>query len=249
MPRLMLSDEHWSKLKGMMLQENIYNKRNLRMVVEGMLYRLRVGCAWRDLPTCFGRWNSVYKKFNEWSKKGKWLTLFKTLTQEPDTEWIFIDGSYVKAHQHSAGAQGVEPQAIGKSRAGNTTKIHLAVDSYGLPIEFTVTGGEIHDSTAASELIEKLPPTTAIVADKGYDSGKIREQIKSKGADAVIPRRSNSVAGNGDMNWSLYRDRHLVENAFARLKQFRGLATRYDKLKRNYQSTVAMACGLLWLPM
>lgn len=189
------------------------------------------------------------QKFNEWSKKGKWLTLFKTLTQEPDTEWIFIDGSYVKAHQHSAGAQGVEPQAIGKSRAGNTTKIHLAVDSYGLPIEFTVTGGEIHDSTAASELIEKLPPTTAIVADKGYDSGKIREQIKSKGADAVIPRRSNSVAGNGDMNWSLYRDRHLVENAFARLKQFRGLATRYDKLKRNYQSTVAMACGLLWLPM
>ncbi len=112
-----------------------------------------------------------------------------------------------------------------------------------------MTGGEIHDSTAASELIEKLPPTTAIVADKGYDSGKIREQIKSKGADAVIPRRSNSVAGNGDMNWSLYRDRHLVENAFARLKQFRGLATRYDKLKRNYQSTVAMACGLLWLPM
>ena len=73
-------------------------------------------------------------------KKSKWLTLLKNLIQVPDTEWIFIDGSYVKAHQHSAGAQSVEPQAIGKSRAGNTTKIHLAVDSYGLPIEFTVTG-------------------------------------------------------------------------------------------------------------
>ena len=72
MPRFMLSDEHWSKLKGMMLQESSDNTRDLRMVVEGMLYRLRVGCAWRDLPTCFGRWNSVYKKFNEWSKKGKW---------------------------------------------------------------------------------------------------------------------------------------------------------------------------------
>ena len=55
MPRLMLSDEHWSKLKGMMLQENIYNKRDLRIVVEGMLYRLRTGCAWRDLPSFFGR--------------------------------------------------------------------------------------------------------------------------------------------------------------------------------------------------
>ncbi len=100
--------------------------------------------------------------------------------------------------------------------------------------------GEIHDSIVASKLIEKLPPTTAIVADKGYDSGKIREQIKSKGADAVIPRISSSVVGNGGMNWSLYCDRHIVENAFAHLKQCRGLATRHDKLKRNYQSVVAM---------
>ena len=154
-----------------------------------------------------------------------------------------LSGSYVKAHQHSAGARSVEPQAIGKSRAGNTTKIHLAVDSYGLPIAFTVTGGEVHDSTVASELIGLLSLATAVVADKGYDGGKIREQIKKKGAKAVIPRKSNSVIGNASMDWSLYRHRHLVENAFARLKHFRGLATRYDKLKRNYYSVVAMACG------
>ena len=153
------------------------------MVVEGMLYRLRVGCAWRDLPTCFGRWNSVYKKFNEWSKKGKWLTLFKTLTQEPDTEWIFIDGSYVKAHQHSAGAADEEPQVIRKSRAGNTTKIHLVVDSCGLPAEFEITGGEVNDCSIAPDLIAKLPDAKAIVADKGYDSECIREQITKKGLE------------------------------------------------------------------
>ena len=112
-----------------------------------------------------------------------------------------------------------------------------------------MTGGEIHDSTAASELIEPLPLSKAVVADKGYDSEKIRKQIEDRGAVAVIPRRSNSVVGNADMDWSLYRHRHLVENAFARLKHFRGLATRYDKLKRNYESVVAMACGFLWLPM
>jgi len=222
MPRFMLSDEHWSKLKRMMLQENIYHKRDLRMMIEGIFYRLRVGCPWRDLPSCFGRWNSVYKRFNEWSKKGKWLLLFKNLVSEPDTEWEFIDGSYVKAHQHSTGARGADSQAIGKSRAGNTTKIHLAVDSDGLPIEFTVTGGEIHDSTAASELIEPLPPAKAVIADKGYDSEKIREQIRSRGAIAVIPRKSNSVIGNADMDGSLYHHRHLVENAFARLKHFVG---------------------------
>jgi transposase len=249
MPRLMLSDEHWSKLKGIMLQEKIYDKRNLRLMTEGMLYRMRVGCPWRDVPDLFGRWNSIYKKFNQWSKKGKWLSVFKKLSKNTDTEWEFIDGTYVKAHQHSAGACSEESQAIGKSRAGLTTKIHLAVDSYGLPIEFMITGGEVHDSVAATELIERLPDAEAIMADKGYDSEKIREQIEAKGARAVIPRKSNSLIGNDGMDWALYKYRHLVENAFARLKQFRAIATRYEKLKVNFQSMVAMACAFLWLPM
>ena len=82
-----------------------------------------------------------------------------------------------------------------------------------------------------------------------YDSKAIREQIAKKEAKTVIPRKFNSVIGNADMDWALYRYRHLVENAFASLKRFRALATRYDKLKRNYESIVAMACGLLWLPL
>ncbi len=249
MPRLMLMDEHWSKLRKILLEEGVYDKPMLRRMVEGMLYRLRTGCPWRDLPEYFGRWNSIYKKFNAWSANGKWRSIFRKMVIEPDLEWAFIDGSYVKAHQHSAGAAGEASQAIGKSRAGNASKIHLAVDSYGLPIEFLITGGETHDSKAANELIIQLPAADAVIADKGYDSEAIREQIEKKGAKAVIPRKSNSVIGNADMDWALYRYRHLVENAFARLKQYRALATRYDKLKRNYESMVAMACGLLWLPM
>ena len=249
MPRLMLSDEFWSKLEKILLQETIYNKRNLRMTVEGMLYRMRVGCPWRDLPKAFGSWNSIYKRFNTWSLSSKWSRIFKALIIDPDCEWGFIDGSYVKAHQHSAGAAGKKTQAIGKSRAGNTTKIHLVVDSYGLPIEFEITGGEVNDCSAAPGLIAKLPDAEVIVADKGYDSECIREQITKQGARAVIPRKRNSVKSNVDMDWGLYRCRYLVENAFARLKQYRAVATRYDKLKRNYESMVAMACGYLWLPM
>lgn len=139
--------------------------------------------------------------------------------------------------------------AIGKSRAGNTTKIHLVVDSCGLPAGFEITGGEVNDCSIAPDLIAKLPDAKAIVADKGYDSECIREQITKKGARAVIPRKRNSLKGNADMDWCLYRYRHLVENAFARLKQYRAVATRYDKLKRNFESMVAMACGYLWLPM
>ena len=249
MPRLMLTNELWSKLKPIILQHNVHDKPNLRMTIEGVLYRMRVGCPWRDLPCEFGDWNTVYKRYNFWSSKNIFMSVFKQLSQETDTEWEFIDGSYIKAHQHSAGAAGQDEQAIGLSRGGNTTKIHLAVDSYGLPIVFEITGGEVHDSKAASVLIEQLPESAAVVADKGYDSQAIREQIQARGSTPVIPRKKNSTIGNHDLDRPLYKLWHLVENAFARLKHFRAVATRYDKLKRNFASMVALACAFIWLPM
>ena len=151
MPRLLLSDEHWSKLREILLRKAIYNKRDLRMTVEGMLYCMRTGCPWRDLPKAFGNWNKVYKRFNAWSATGKWLKVFKALVAQPDMEWVFIDGSYAKAHQHSAGAASGNDEAIGKSRTGNTSKIHLAVDAHGLPIELEITGGQIKDCTQAAD--------------------------------------------------------------------------------------------------
>jgi transposase len=87
------------------------------------------------------------------------------------------------------------------------------------------------------------------VVDKGYDNEHLREQIEDQGARPVIPRKRKSLKGNADLDKGLYRYRHLVENAFARLKHYRAVAFRYDKLKRNYESMVAMACGFLWLPM
>lgn len=245
----MLSDELWSKLRVIMLQHRIYDKPTLRLIVEAMLYRMRVGCPWRDLPAEFGCWNSIYQQFNRWSSKAKLKSIFKALVHDPELEWQFIDGSIVRAHQHSSGAMGNENQAIGKSVGGNTTKIHMAVDACGFPIEFDLTGGEVHDCKAASALIDKLPASEHTIADKGYDSEDVREQIRNKSSHPVIPRKKNSKTGNSDIDWGLYKYRHLVENVFARLKHFRAIATRYDKLKRNYASMLAMACSYIWLPM
>ena len=244
----MLSDELWSKLREIMRQERIYDKPGLRQTVEGILYRLRVGCPRRDLPEEFGDWRSIYSRFNDWSSKEKIINLFRSVAQEPDLEWQFIDGSIVKAHQHSSGAAHDE-QAIGKSRGGNSTKIHWVVDAHGLPVDFEITGGQVNDIKVAPEVIDRLAVGEAIIADKGYDSEALRDQIREKGSLPVIPRRTRSKVGNDDMDWCLYKYRHLVENAFARLKRFRAIATRYDKLKRNYTSMVALACAYWWLPM
>lgn len=134
MPRLMLTDELWSKLKAILLENRVYNKLEHRQTMEGILYRLRVGCPWRDLPEYFGLWNTIYRRFLLWSKKGILMRLFKALSADSDVEWEFIDGSYVKAHQHSTGAASKQEQAIALSCGRNTSKIHLAVDSYGLSI-------------------------------------------------------------------------------------------------------------------
>lgn len=123
------------------------------------------------------------------------------------------------------------------------------MDAHGLSADFEITGGYVSDCTVAPELIVRLPEAEAIIADKGYDSEQIRAAIESQGARPVIPKRRNSVKGNDDLDKGSYRYRHLVENAFARLKHYRAVASRFDKLKRNYESVVAMACMTLWLPM
>ncbi len=166
----------------------------------------------------------------------------------PDMEWIFIDGSHVRAHQHSAG---IANQSISKSVGGNSSKIHLIVDAHGNPIDFMITDGTTHDVKVAPDLISTLDlkETKVVCADKGYDSEPLREQIRKTGTKANIPKKTNSQSNNDHMDWYLYKIRHLVENMFCRLKQFRGIATRYDKLKRNYQSSVALACIFLWLPL
>ena len=101
----------------------------------------------------------------------------------------------------------------------------------------------------AEKVIEQVNGAENIIADKAYDSHNIRQKITQQGAKSVIPRKRNSLIGNADVDKERYKYRHLVENALARLKQFRGIATRYDKLKRNFISAVALACTYLWLPM
>ncbi|MDU8526501.1 transposase, partial [Pseudomonas syringae pv. actinidifoliorum] len=81
------------------------------------------------------------------------------------------------------------------------------------------------------------------------DTEAIRAQVEQQGSKVVIPRKRNSLTGNAALDKGLYRNRHLVENAFARLKHFRAVASRFDKLKRSYESVIAMACAFLWLPM
>jgi len=138
------------------------------------LYHRWTNITWRDLPEKYGRWFSVYRQFLRWSKSGLLIKVFKVLSVEADNEWISIDSTYVKVHQHGTGCSVFSKQATGKSRGGNTTKIHLVTNAYRLPIDFEIAGGDVSDVKIGEKLVERSPSSDFIIADKGYDSEKLR---------------------------------------------------------------------------
>jgi len=247
MPRLIFDDVTWAKLQTSLLANGVYDTDELRMRVEGIAHKIRTGAPWRDLPPEFGNWNAVFKMFNRLCKKNIFDALFQELSLNSYEETHYIDATIVKAHQHSSGARHGEVTGIGRCVAGNSSKIHLAVEASGLPVSFKITEGQVHDSTMGAALLESLERPEIVVCDKGYDSESFREEIRERGAEPCIPRKKNSIVGNGDIDFEIYKFRHLVENMFARMKHFRSIATRYEKLKRNYSGLVAFVCCIIWL--
>ncbi len=126
-----------------------------------------------------------------------------------------------------------------------STKIRAAVDALGNPLRLWLRAGQIADIDLAPALIEALP-AQAVIADKGYDANALIEMIEASGAQAVIPPRSNRLTPR-TFDAHLYRDRNLIERLFNRLKQFRRIATRYDKLARSYLAFLHLMCAFIWL--
>jgi transposase len=138
MDRLILSDTAWNRMAPLTIgraDQRGSTGRDNRMFVEGVLWIVRTGAPWRDLPEVFGGWNSIFRRFSRWSAKGVWWRIFEAMSDDPDFEYLIVDSTIVRTHQHAAGAKkrGSEDQAIGRSRGGLSTKIHMAVRGLGCP--------------------------------------------------------------------------------------------------------------------
>ena len=135
---------------------------------------------------------------------------------------------------------------MGRSRGGLTTKIHALVDADGRPIRIALTPGQAHDGTAAGALLANLSPGAILLADRAYDSNAIRQQAKDQDVWANIPPKRNRTGAFVFSGW-LYRYRNLVERFFNKLKQFRGIATRYDKNPDNFLAAIKIVSARIWL--
>jgi len=138
-------------------------------------------------------------------------------------------------------------QHIGLSCGGKNTKIHVLVDGLGNPVRFIFTSGEVNDSKEGVPLLEDVGLSgSAVLGDKAYGTVEILAYIRGQGGTVVIPPKSNTVEP-WDCDYCHYKERHLVEYFFNKLKHFRRIATRYEKLSIMFQAFVYLAAIMIWL--
>ena len=127
-----------------------------------------------------------------------------------------------------------------------STKIHTLVDALGNPVGFHLTGGEVHDLVGADRLLPEMQ-AGILIADKAFDADeRVIEPLTSAGKVAVIPPKANRKSPR-DYDRHIYKARHLIENFFAKIKQFRAIATRYEKTARNFLAAVHLVASIVWL--
>ncbi|MFF9819857.1 IS5 family transposase [Streptomyces sp. NPDC014006] len=280
MRRHELTDQEWELLAPLIPRASTGRPRvEDRRVINGMVYKIRTGISWRDLPERYGPWKTVYTRFRRYALDGIFTRALQQMQARADAagdiDWLVqIDSTIVRAHQHAAATgRGIRRQdepddhALGRSRGGLTTKIHLACDGRGRPLAVLLTAGQRHDGICARPLLERIRVPRLgrgrprcrpdhVVADKAYASRGLRAYLRKRGIAHTIPekrdqqhhRRNRGRDGGRPPRFDreTYRRRNIVKRCFNRLKGFRGIATRYDKTATSYEAAVSLASFLLW---
>lgn len=247
MARYDLSDEEWTIIEPLLPRRGKGKRRvDDRRVVNGIFYVLRTGAPWRDLPERYGPYTTVYNRFNRWAKRGIWLKVFEELSRRSPPLLAFDRQLHrPRPPARRRRKKGGEDHAIGRSRGGLSTKIHAVVDQDGLPVKLMITPGQASDKTVAPHLLDTLPAGT-VVADRGYDSKALVERVRDRGGIAHIPTQSR-VRVQRSVPADLYRQRNLVERFFCNLKQFRRIATRFEKHAVTFMAAIALAASRIWI--
>lgn len=215
-------------------------------MLSAILFVLRTGVPWRDLPERYGPWNTVYSRYRRWCACGLFARILAALATKAEGELRHLDCSHIKLHQHGANPQGGQSaQAMGRTKGGLNTKLSAVVDARGRAVAVSLAPGQQHDQHAVAPLLPSVRGRR-VVADKGFDADVFRGRLHTQRTRCCIPpkrgRRQPARFHRG-----YYRCRHQIENFFGRIKIQRRISTRYDKLAETFLGFVHLAAILDWL--
>ncbi|MDC0657792.1 IS5 family transposase [Leisingera sp. SS27] len=250
--RDLMTDEEWAFFEHFILAIRDTNGRkpaNHRLVRDGIFWISRTGSPWRDLPEEFGKWSSVYRQFRRWTLAGLWEDILDALNQSRAVPGALqmVDSTVIRAHHQAAGGKrGTPEQGFGRSRGGFSTKIHLRVNAHGLPMRTEITPGQTSDYLGFDLVMaDNLPEPKVLLADRGYDADRIRENMNVRNIQPQIPMRKTRKMRVG-VDHTLYRLRNMVERCFNKLKNARRVATRYDKTAESFLGFIDITSIRLW---
>ncbi len=205
-------------------------------VLNGILYVAEHGCKWRGLPERFGNWHTIYTRMNRWSKNGVLDRVFEQLQRDQivriKVEAFGLDSTSVKVHPDGTGVRKNGPQSIGKSRGGWNTKLHMVAADARTAAAFALSPGNAHAAPEGRKLLSRLGDPSnhpALIMDRAYEDDATRRRALDFGFIPVVPPKSNRVAP-WEYDKELYKRCNEVERLCRRLKGFRGIFSRFDKL-------------------
>jgi transposase len=242
-------------------------RRDRREILDAILWILRTGAPWRDLPMEFGPWATAWDLFDTWNGDGTLDAILSRLRAAGidvglvDHELWCVDGTVIRAARCAGGGgKDDDPEepadhALGRSRGGFSTKIHVLCDGHGHPLDFHLTAGQAHETTGLVPLLEgaeervvdgdgePIAWPVALAGDKGYRADWIDEYLIELGIKPVIPSKENEdrSARPVEFDKDLYRRRNIVECLIGWLKECRRVFSRFEKTAKNFGGMIKMA--------
>ncbi|NJM55314.1 MAG: IS5 family transposase [Verrucomicrobiae bacterium] len=217
--------------------------------LDGLWWLLRTGSMWSELPPEYGKWNSIWRMFRRWCDRGLWAGVLARLAEEHPRYAVMlaVDTTHIKAHQDATRSPlSVEEQKLGKTKGGRNTKLSAVVNLTGRAVALRLVCGQEHDSRSALDTLPASLEGSFVLADKAYDSDRLRVEIARRGGLPVIPPKANRI-NPPPYDKETGRLRHKVENLFCRLKRFRRVGTRYDQRADTYLGFVTLSAIIDWL--
>ena len=217
-------------------------------VVNAMLYVAEHGCKWRGLPTRFGNWHTIYTRMRRWEKAGVLDKMLQELQREQVVririEAVSLDSTSIKVHPDGTGALKKNgPQSIGKSRGGWNTKAHLVAADARTAVTFSLSPGQAHDAPEGRRLLQSLGPTSRpihLLMDRAYEGNETRQLALDLGFIPVVPPTRTRL-DPWEYDRAMYRRRNEVERLFRRLKGYRRIFSRCEKLDAMFLGFLSFA--------